>query len=120
MFKISVLSGFSAAHHLVEYQGDCENIHGHNWKVRVTAGYENLPENGMAIDFRILKKVTDELLDELDHKDINTVPFFVSNNPTSENIARFLYTRIKEKAVPVITVEIFETDYYSASYSEEK
>ncbi|MFC2048608.1 6-carboxytetrahydropterin synthase QueD [Elusimicrobiota bacterium] len=119
MYKISVETVFSAAHHLREYEGDCENVHGHNWKVRVTARYDVLPENGMAIDFRDLKSETENILAALDHKDINSLPYFEKINPTSENIAKYIFDQIKSREIPVEKIEVFETDSYIACYSED-
>ncbi|MBN2406539.1 MAG: 6-carboxytetrahydropterin synthase QueD [Elusimicrobia bacterium] len=119
MYKISVLSFFSAAHHLINYRGNCENVHGHNWKVKVTAGFADVPGNGMAMDFRELKKITDDVLETIDHRDLNGVEFFSKTNPTSENIARYIFGKIKEKGVPVCSVTVFETENYSAAYSED-
>ena len=119
MYKISIKSHFSAAHHLRDYNGDCENMHGHNWNVEVTAGYEELKADGIAIDFRELKRVTDEVVSSLDHKDLNSLEFLAGINPTSENIARYIYQRIKEAGIPLLEARVSETDFYSASYTEE-
>ena len=119
MYKISVESYFSAAHHLRNYHGNCENVHGHNWRVLVSARYKDVGSSGMAIDFRELKKLTDEIVMAIDHKDLNDTEFFRDKNPTSENIARFIFDSVKGRKVPVESVTVFETDRYSASYSEE-
>lgn len=119
MYKITVKSFFSAAHHLRNYKGNCENVHGHNWKVVVTAKYKELPDNGMAIDFRDLKNITDDVIDTLDHVDINTIDYFQQYNPTSENIAKYIYDEIKKRGIPVADVTVFETEKYSATYSED-
>ena len=116
MYKITVKTHFSSAHHLREYKGNCENVHGHNWKVEVTAAFKELPESGMAMDFRDLKKVTSGVIDKIDHKDINQLDYFKDVNPTSENIAKFIFDRIAQEGVPVREVKVFETDKYSASY----
>ncbi|MFW6172738.1 MAG: 6-carboxytetrahydropterin synthase QueD [Elusimicrobiota bacterium] len=118
MYKISIKSNFSAAHHLFDYNGNCENIHGHNFKVIVTAGYESVPSSGMAIDFRELKDKTNNVLKSLDHKDINKLDYFKKINPTSENIAKYIFDRVSQQDIPVLEVTVFETDKYSASYSK--
>lgn len=119
MFKITVESGFASAHQIREYGGDCENMHGHNFRVLLTASFPELPESGMCMDFRVLKKILNEVLDILDHKDINSLEFFHKVNPTSENIAKYIFDKVAEKDVPVSEVTVFETDSYSASYSLE-
>ena len=117
MYKITVESSFSAAHHLSNYSGNCENIHGHNWKVRVTACYEDVDSCGMGIDFRELKRITEEVLGSMDHRDLNNEEYFIENNPTSENIARYIFDRVKDAGIPVGEVTVFETDRYSATYT---
>jgi 6-pyruvoyltetrahydropterin/6-carboxytetrahydropterin synthase len=118
MYKISVITHFSAAHHLLDYEGKCENIHGHNWKVKVTAGFRELAENGIAYDFKDLKHAAGKVIDELDHTDLNTHEYFAKNNPTSENIARSIFERIKDQGIPALEVTVWETENYSATYTD--
>lgn len=118
MYEISVKSFFSAAHHLENYNGDCENVHGHNWEIIAVAAYAELEENGIAVDFRVLKKSLDEILDHLDHKDLNCVDYFKNINPTSENIAKYVYNMIKEKGVKIKKIIVAETNEYKAVYYE--
>ncbi len=117
MYEIKVTAKFAAAHNLRNYKGNCENVHGHNWKVEVTASFKQLKE-GMAMDFRDLKRISDEVADELDHININELPYFKTENPTSENVARFFFERIKDQGVPVTKVSVSETDEYTASYTK--
>jgi len=117
MFKITVESGFASAHRIREYGGDCENIHGHNFRVLLTASFPELPASGMCMDFRILKKILNGVLDVLDHKDINSLEYFREVNPTSENIAKYIFDRVSEEGVPVSEATVFETNSYSASYT---
>jgi len=56
MYRLTIKTGFAAAHNLINYQGDCENLHGHNWKVEVTVIARELDKAGLAIDFKVLKK----------------------------------------------------------------
>ncbi len=118
MYYVTVKSYFSAAHRLRNYNGNCENNHGHNWKVKVTAGFKKLDDNGMAFDFRELQNITDNILDKLDHENLNRLPYFKEDNPSSENIAKYIFDAAK-KFVPVTRVEVFETEKYCAAYSEE-
>ena len=116
MYKITVESSFSAAHHLTEYKGNCEKVHGHNWKVLVTAVFKELSANGMAMDFRDLKSILEKVLEKLDHTDINKQEYFKTKNPTSENIAKYIFDGVQKLGVPVESVTVFETDKYSATY----
>ncbi|MDA3793293.1 MAG: 6-carboxytetrahydropterin synthase QueD [Elusimicrobia bacterium] len=119
MYKITIKTHFSSAHHLRNYKGNCENVHGHNWKVEVTAVFSRLPDDGMVMDFKDLKKISSKVIGKLDHKDINKLNYFKSINPTSENIARYIFDGITKEGVPVGEVKVFETENYSASYTKD-
>lgn len=118
MYKITVKSHFSAAHHLKNYNGNCENIHGHNWNVSVSAEFAELSQNGIAMDFRDLKKTLQKVIDELDHTDLNSIIYFKEKNPTSENVAKYIHEGIKKQGVPLVSVTVSETSDYSATYTE--
>jgi 6-pyruvoyltetrahydropterin/6-carboxytetrahydropterin synthase len=98
-------------------------VHGHNWKVEVFVKSKELNDIGLAIDFKDLKKITKNILSELDHKNLNEIPPFDKINPSSENIARFLFNRIKKEIkVPSVTVSkisVWESHNSVASYFEE-
>lgn len=119
MYRITVKTKFSSAHHLRNYRGNCENVHGHNWEVLVTAKYKGLAENGIAIDFRELMEISKKIVDKLDHKDLNSMDYFIEHNPTSENIAKYIYDEIKQHGIPVESIAVAETDNYTATYSED-
>ena len=112
MYEVTIRKSFSAAHLLREIGGKCEELHGHNFLVEVSAAADALNEEGLLIDFRLLKRWTDEILDGLDHKYLNELECFKGINPSSERIARFLYERIAEKArqakVPLTRVTVWE------------
>ncbi|MEN6437741.1 MAG: 6-carboxytetrahydropterin synthase QueD [Syntrophobacter sp.] len=97
IFEVKVISSFAAAHNLNNFRGKCENLHGHNWKVEVVLRGTRLEDNGILVDFGEVKQATREALEELDHKYLNELPFFGNCNPSSENIARFLFERLSEK-----------------------
>ncbi len=122
MYKIKIISNFSAAHFLRGYQGKCENLHGHNWKVEVSISSENLDSCGMLMDFSELKKLTAKVLEELDHKHLNELPYFEKSNPSSENIACHIFNKLKEefkgKNCKLAKVNVWETDTSCASYKE--
>ena len=88
---------FSSAHRLKDYNGDCEHIHGHNWKVEVIVVREDLDGIGLVVDFRKLKDILKKITDILDHKYLNDIEPFCNINPSSENIAKFIFYQIKER-----------------------
>jgi len=122
MYRLTVKTGFAAAHNLINYQGDCENLHGHNWKVEVTITAHELDQAGLAIDFKVLKRETNALLDELDHKYVNQHHFFTEISPSSENIARYLYKemskRLNNNNITVERIGVWESDNACAEYYE--
>ena len=119
MFEVKVETHFSSAHHLLNYKGKCENVHGHNWKVEVTASGSNLDKSNILIDFKMLKKITNEVIDYLDHKDLNELEEFKGQSPSSEFIAKFIYYKLKEQIKEVLRVDVWETPTSRASYFEE-
>ena len=118
MFEVKIEDHFSAAHHLLNYEGECENQHGHNWKVEIYAQGETLDKSNILIDFKILKKELKKILDELDHKDINLLEEFKAQSPSSEMLAKFIYEKIKKTVPQVIKVSVWETERARASYWE--
>ena len=118
MFEVKVESHFSAAHHLLNYNGKCENPHGHNWKVEVYAQGEKLNESGILIDFKVLKKELNKILDQLDHYDLNNLEEFKELSPSSEIIAKFIYTEIKKEIPQITKVCVWETERARATYRE--
>lgn len=122
MYEIKIYGEFSSAHRLRNYKGKCENIHGHNWKVEVVVTGEILDKMGLLIDFHILKKKLNIVLKNLDHKDLNSIPFFTDKNPSSENIAFFIYKKMKfilrNYPVKVSKVTVWENEKQCASYFE--
>lgn len=123
MFELDVIREFSSAHCLKGYCGNCSEKHGHNWSVQVFIRSEKLDEIGIAVDFKALKRELDALLGELDHKDLNSIPPFDKLNPTSENIAMYIYKRLSEKlngnGVKVYRIRVGENASSGASYFED-
>ena len=113
MYKLTIRTSFAAAHNLINYQGDCENLHGHNWKVDLTVLARELDKAGLGIDFKVLK---------LDHKYLNDNPAFSTVSPSSEHISRYLYQRISDRinsdVIKVDSVTVWESDNASACYYE--
>jgi 6-pyruvoyltetrahydropterin/6-carboxytetrahydropterin synthase len=122
MYRLKIITSFAAAHCLSNYQGDCENLHGHNWKVEVMVTAGELDKAGLGIDFKILKRETNLLLKTLDHKYLNELPPFLDTSPSSENLARYIYAELSLKLnndnVKVETITVWESDFASASYYE--
>ena len=121
MYRLMIKTSFAAAHDLINYQGDCENLHGHNWRVEVVVAAKELDKAGLGIDFKILKKQTNSLLDELDHKYLNDLTPFQNNSPSSENISRYLFERLSEtlnnENITVEKINVWESENACASYS---
>jgi 6-pyruvoyltetrahydropterin/6-carboxytetrahydropterin synthase len=122
MFEISSEASFSAAHHLKNYHGPCENVHGHNWVVRAFVRCERLNELGIGIDFRSVKGALADTVDELDHADLNAVFDPLDRNPSSENIAAYVFNKLKARlsgnGCAVSRVEVSETPGNTAAYFE--
>ncbi len=117
MYEVSVLLEFSAAHLLRNYKGRCENLHGHNWKVEIRVSSKEPDKQGMVVDFKELKKRSAAVLDELDHTNLNDVEYFKKVNPTSENIAKYIYDRVKVQGLKIKAVTVWESDTSSATYT---
>ena len=123
MYELMIETGFASAHQLRGYKGKCENLHGHNWKVQVYVTAEKLNDIDLAIDFHDLKDMTKELVSQLDHTCLNNVFPFTEKNPSSENIARWIYDSLKKRLqayqVDISAVTIWESETASATYYED-
>jgi 6-pyruvoyltetrahydropterin/6-carboxytetrahydropterin synthase len=125
MFEVSVDETFAAGHALRGYRGKCENVHGHNYKVRVTLAGEKLDSIGLLFDFRNVKLLINELVDQFDHKFLNDLEPFRDKNPSAENMVKYFYDEIKSRLeaktkgrVRIKSVRLWETDTTSATYFE--
>ena len=118
MFEVKIETHFSSAHDLLNYKGNCENQHGHNWKVEVYIQGTELDKSNILMDFKILKRKVNEIVDYLDHKDINELPEFQGVSPSSEIISKFIYQKVKEQFSGVSRVNVWETPTSRASYWE--
>lgn len=120
MYELRVEASFAAAHNLREYQGECENLHGHNWRVEVRVGAEELDRLGMVMDFRVLKGALNGALEALDHKYLNDIPPFDEVNPTTENLCRYVARRLAQvlpRTVSIRRVSCWESEKCGASYT---
>lgn len=131
MFEVRVEADFAAAHFLKDYNGKCENLHGHNYKVFAHVKGTELNEGGMLLDFSLLKKVLKSVCKEMDHTNLNDMEIFM-NNPSAERIAMYIFNQIivkmkennidlsskksSESAV-LYAVDVFETETSRARYS---
>jgi 6-pyruvoyltetrahydropterin/6-carboxytetrahydropterin synthase len=123
MFEVSVEETFAAGHALRNYHGKCENVHGHNYRVRVALEGAELDQAGLLVDFVEIKRVLRAIIEKLDHQFLNDVAPFDKLNPSAENMARYFYqelaqnlTGAREHAVRVAEVKIWETDTATATY----
>jgi 6-pyruvoyltetrahydropterin/6-carboxytetrahydropterin synthase len=116
MYRVKVEGHFSSAHNLRAYKGKCEALHGHNWKVEITVASETLDKTGMVADFTVLKSHLKKVTEELDHTYLNNIAYFKKANPTSENIARYIYDRLKSRITGLESVTVWESQNSSATY----
>ncbi len=120
-FEVMIERNFSSAHQLRGYKGKCENLHGHNYKIEIYARGSELNNIGLLVDFVELKEAADDLVTYLDHKNLNELePFVVEQNPSAENVARFVLERLASKInddrVQIYKVRCFETPTSVATY----
>jgi len=119
-FELRVEDSFSSAHNLKGYRGKCEDLHGHNWKVEIGVTAERLDRLGLVIDFKVIKGYLREVLDKLDHRHLNRMRYFKRVNPSSENIARYIYERLslklQRRGIHLKDVRVWESESASAIY----
>lgn len=120
MYEVTIIQSFSSAHKLADIGGKCEELHGHNFKVEVTVGAPALNSEGILIDFRKVKRWLQAILDQMDHQHLNELPFFQGVNPSSENIARYIYTAMQPSAntqnVKVLRVKVWESENAAVTF----
>jgi 6-pyruvoyltetrahydropterin/6-carboxytetrahydropterin synthase len=120
MYELKVITDFSAAHQLKNFRGACENLHGHNWRIEVYVTSDTLNEAGVAIDFRTLKKHVKDVVGTLDHKFLNDLEPFRNQNPSSENIAKYVAEQLalllQTPDVKVSRVTAWESENACATY----
>jgi len=116
MYSIRVEAHFSSAHNLKGYKGKCESLHGHNWKVEVVVSQGSPGKDGMVMDFTILKTKLKRILERLDHRYLNEIPYFKKINPTSENIAKYIFDVLKKGIPRLSAVTVWESENSAATY----
>ncbi len=122
MYEVTVDTVISASHHLRGYQGKCERVHGHNWKIEATAAAADLDPTGLAMDFGLLRRQLTAAVADLDHADLNEADDFRECNPSSENLARVVFRRLQRalagERARVVRVRVWETEGAVATYHE--
>ncbi len=133
MFRITREIHFCYGHRLLDYQGKCRHLHGHNGKAVIVLQTQTLDRLGMVVDFSEVKRVVGGWIDAtLDHKmilhrddpvlpflrELNEPVYVIDVNPTAENIARLIFHFVKSEGYPVVEVTLWETENSFATYSE--
>ncbi len=120
MFEVSVDHTFAAGHALRNYKGTCENVHGHNYKVRVTVAGDQLDSTGLLVDFVDMRAAIQAVVDRLDHRFLNDLAPFDQLNPSAENLAKYfcdeITPQLRNQRFHIQAVTIWETDLTSATY----
>lgn len=120
MFELSVTGHIASAHYLRGYDGPCKDLHGHTWKVEVTIQAEKLNDTGLVLDFRDVKKRLEDTLRPIDHVCLNDLPYFKDDNPSTENLARYVYREFAKvcRSFPLKRVRVWESETSSVTYYE--
>ncbi len=121
MFEVTVEQTFAAGHALRNYHGKCEDVHGHNYRVRVTVEGAELDYTGLLVDFLEVNSLITGAVGYLDQRFINALPLFDELNPSAENIAKYFYDKIhvglkNEVPIRISAIQVWETDTSSAVY----
>lgn len=123
MFEIEVSAAFEAAHFIRGYAGKCSRLHGHNWQVAALVRGEELDALGMLVDFKIVKAELNKILDEFDHRFLNELDTFATDNPTAENLARKIFQRLAASNIfggstKLYAVKVHESPNSCVTYRE--
>jgi 6-pyruvoyltetrahydropterin/6-carboxytetrahydropterin synthase len=125
MFELTVNTDFAGAHYLPGYQGKCQRLHGHNWRVTIAVKGENLNDMGMLLDFKEIKNELNKVISSLDHHYLNELEPFSTVSPTSENIARYIFLKLQENLqtinndIHVSKVTVWESANSAVTYYQE-
>ena len=121
MFEVRVEKTIAAAHRLYNYDGPCESLHGHNYRIEVAYTGAELDSFGMLVDFTDIKRAFNAVLDTLDHAYLNELPAFEGVSPSAENIAAHIYRELKQTPfdrAKLNHVSVWETPTQVAKYWE--
>jgi 6-pyruvoyltetrahydropterin/6-carboxytetrahydropterin synthase len=131
MFRVSREIDFCYGHRLLNYDGKCRYLHGHNGRAIITIESETLDERGMVLDFSDIKRVVSTWIDEsLDHRmllhktdpvvpilrELGEPMFLMDENPTAENIAKLIYEFTASRGFPIVQCQLWETPHCFATY----
>ncbi len=120
MFTLCVKDSFAAAHRLIGYKGKCEELHGHNFTVEAFFTGDSLGDDGMLVDFQVIKGYLRDVIETLDHKYINDIPFFTRRASSAEHIAVYIFDEIEKRLsgqhVSVREIRVWESEKAWASY----
>ncbi len=121
MYELKTITQFGAAHMLKNIGGKCESLHGHNWRIETCVKGEELDKNGLLVDFKVIKNEVDMIIEGLDHKFLNELEYFKDRNPSSENIARYIFdilqNALNNENIKVSRVTVWESDSACATYT---
>jgi 6-pyruvoyltetrahydropterin/6-carboxytetrahydropterin synthase len=133
MFRVSRQIDFCYGHRLLNYEGKCRYLHGHNGRAIITIEADRLDERGMVLDFSDIKQVVSAWIDDnLDHRmilhrddpaakvlqEMGEPLYLMDENPTAENIARLIYHITADNGFPIIEARLWETPNCYAAYRE--
>ncbi len=120
MFELTIKGDLASAHFLPGYQGNCRDLHGHTWKVELTIIGDKLDPVGMLVDFKVIKQQFRDFLSTVDHVCLNDLPYFKKVNPSTENIARYIYQEFGKvcKPLKIKRVRVWESDTSDITYYE--
>ena len=120
MFELTIKGDFASAHLLRGYQGNCKNLHGHTWKVELTISSDTLDSVGLVVDFKVLKQQLKDFLMTIDHVYLNDLPYFKNVNPSTENIAQYIFREFSKICHPlkVKRVRVWESETSDVTYYE--
>jgi len=118
MFELSIKGDFASAHFLKGYDGPCKDLHGHTWKVEVVLQSDQLNSVGLVVDFKEIKKQLKDFLMAIDHVNLNELSYFKEINPSTENLAKYIYDGFTLKIQPlkIKQVTVWESDVASVTY----
>jgi len=121
MFTISVETHFRASHQLTLPDGSKEPVHAHNWLLTADVSSDKLNSMGLVMDFNQLKAIIVKVIAEFDNTALNRISYFQQNNPSAENVAKYIYEKLRirlPKGVQLRNIRIFEEPGCSAKFGE--
>ena len=121
MFTVNVKTSFQASHQLTLPDGSKEPLHSHNWIISACVGSDILNNIGVVMDFHQLKSVLDKITSEFNNISLNRVDYFRRNNPTAENVARYIYQKLElilPKGLELQSIRVEEEAGFLAEFSK--